>query len=1097
MRAVRQSDDGVVVVLTALNLEYRAVRAHLTDLERSVHRLGTAFEVGYLPGLPVGIVLGRTGEGNAAAAVLAGRAIEAFAPRALMFVGVAGALRDDLDLGDVVVATRVYAPHGGKEQDGRFLTRPRVFEAPHALLDLAAHLDATRDWAVLGERSAPVGFHVHFKPVAAGEVVLNSRTTPLAQQLHEHYNDAAAIEMESAGVAQAAHLSNALPALTVRGISDKADGLKRPSDDKAWQPAAAAHAAAVALAVIQEWIETTPPPPAPGSARGEQVGPFAGRAEHLGRVGRLVETTVEGGLRVTGAQAADASSVLIGSGSKLEWPHRVGVLPRRADCYQTRPRTESLLHTTSASNSTAAYRILTGLGGAGKTQLALEYARKSWDSGNIDLLIWITAGTRESIIEAYAEAAADIIGDAGPGAAGAANRLLSWLAKTRRRWLVILDDVANPSHLNLLWPPDTPSGQTIITTRRHDAALSATGGNVIDVGLFDEDESQNYLLRKFASHGRIGDDVSGLASDLGHLPLALAQASAYMVDRQLTCREYRERLADRKRRLVELLPEPDALPDAHRHTVSAAWSLSIELADGLAPRGLARPLLELASVLDPNGIPMAVLTAPPALAYLRSQAKEYGGQVDEERARDALYCLQRLSLVSVNPHSRARTIGVHGLVQRATLEQIAHQGIAVQAAADALFHVWPEVEHDQVFGQALRANAMVLGIDRQDTLWRPNAHPVLFRVERSLDEIGLVAAAYDFARRLLEEADLYLGPTHPDTLTARADLADRLGKKGDWAGAATAFEALVADCVSFLGPEHEDTLRARHNHAHWRGHAGEPGFAVARLETLLADQIRVIGPEHLDTLVTRGNLAHWRGEAGDARGALAELETLLSLRRRILGPDHPRTLICRMCIAFWRGSCGDAASAVEALRALCADQERILGPEHPDTLTTRSNIAHWSGCAGEPGRAVGEFERLLSDRLRILGPDNPRTLVTRANLAHWRGELGDAGAAVIELEGLLGDQLRVLGARHIDTLGTRGSLAHWSGKAGFPARATTQLTQLLADQTALLGPLHADTETTARTLYFWQREAGAGASTSRSALDAPHDRAGRRRRVSE
>jgi nucleoside phosphorylase len=83
--------------MTALNLEYRAVRAHLTELVRSVHRSGTVFEVGYLSEVPVGIVLAHTGEGNAAAAALAAQTIEVFAPRALVFVGVAGALKDDLE----------------------------------------------------------------------------------------------------------------------------------------------------------------------------------------------------------------------------------------------------------------------------------------------------------------------------------------------------------------------------------------------------------------------------------------------------------------------------------------------------------------------------------------------------------------------------------------------------------------------------------------------------------------------------------------------------------------------------------------------------------------------------------------------------------------------------------------------------------------------------------------------------------------------------------------------------------------------------------------------------------------------------------------
>jgi nucleoside phosphorylase len=247
------------LVLSALPLEYRAIRAHLTGLRRITHEMGTEFEVGHRAGAPGDVITGCTGEGNLAAAVVTGRAIEAFHPQVVFFVGVAGALKDDLEVGDVVVATRVYAVHGAKQEQGRTLARPNAFNAAHELLDLAQHLDITRESWVDSARAGRVGFRVHFKPVAAGEVVLDGCGVFLASQLYEHYNDAAAIEMESAGVAVAAHLNRAVPMLTVRGISDKADGHKQPADAVGGQLAAAAHAAQVAFAVIRQWAANQHP----------------------------------------------------------------------------------------------------------------------------------------------------------------------------------------------------------------------------------------------------------------------------------------------------------------------------------------------------------------------------------------------------------------------------------------------------------------------------------------------------------------------------------------------------------------------------------------------------------------------------------------------------------------------------------------------------------------------------------------------------------------------------------------------------------------------------------------------------------------------
>lgn len=247
-----------VIVLTALELEYEAIRECLTGVHRLPPTAGTVFETGRLPGGRGEVTIAVAGEGTRGAAVLAERAIAVFQPRALILVGVAGALKDDIELGDVVVATKVYAYHGGKEEDGDFLARPQAWNAPYAVEQLARVVDRAGAWArqlTVTRFGHPPA--VHFKPIASGEVVLNSRDAPQARQLHRIYNDAVAIETEGAGVAEAGHL-NDLPVLTVRGISDKADGDKRAADEVGWQPVAAAHAAAFALALAAELLAHDP-----------------------------------------------------------------------------------------------------------------------------------------------------------------------------------------------------------------------------------------------------------------------------------------------------------------------------------------------------------------------------------------------------------------------------------------------------------------------------------------------------------------------------------------------------------------------------------------------------------------------------------------------------------------------------------------------------------------------------------------------------------------------------------------------------------------------------------------------------------------------
>ena len=241
---------STVAVVTALDLEYQAIRKCLDELRLRSHPAGTIFEVGRLRGTDQQIALTVTGEGNVSAAVLAERAIAAFRPQALLCVGVAGGLKDDVELGDVVVATKVYALHGGRDHGDGFLARPKAWPAAHQLEQLARYAARSGDWTELltaGLLLRPPT--VHFKPVVSGEVILSSPGTSLSARLRSIYEDAVAVDMESAGVAQAAHLNRSLPVLSVRGISDRTDPAKSLADAAGWQHLAAGNAAAFTASI--------------------------------------------------------------------------------------------------------------------------------------------------------------------------------------------------------------------------------------------------------------------------------------------------------------------------------------------------------------------------------------------------------------------------------------------------------------------------------------------------------------------------------------------------------------------------------------------------------------------------------------------------------------------------------------------------------------------------------------------------------------------------------------------------------------------------------------------------------------------------------
>ncbi|MEV4319073.1 FxSxx-COOH system tetratricopeptide repeat protein [Actinocrispum sp. NPDC049592] len=726
---------------------------------------------------------------------------------------------------------------------------------------------------------------------------------------------------------------------------------------------------------------------------------------------------------------------------EVTWPHRIGIVPPPADGFQDR----------AIELGTGPAQVISGLGGVGKTQLAAHTARQAWP--DLDLLIWITAASRDALISAYAQAGAELgLGPGDPAPEAAATRLLAWLASTDRRWLVVLDDVAQPGDVRGLWPPDHPTGRTIVTTRRRDATL-LRGRDLVEVGVFSTAEAIDFLTRTLPPH--LADDVPGVAADLGSLPLALGHAVAYMVDQDLTCGEYRSRFANRNRRLAGLFPDPDTLFDTNAGTVATTWLLSIEAADKLPPAGVARPLLEIASLLDANGIPETVFSTEAALRYVGA---------DSSDVRDGLRGLYRFHLIT---HEDG-LVRMHGLLQRAVREQLpgARAIEVVRAAADALVACWPSVDVEQ--GAIFRANAGALQQNGSATMWRPGEgiHPLLIRTIDSLGSAGQLTAAIRLAREWSEVAAARLGPAHHDALVLRNKLAGWLGDAGLLEDALACLQKLVIDMAA-LGPDHPTAIAARQNLGYQYGQAGDLPRAVAELTKALADHTRTLGPDHPTVFGCHSQLAYWRGKAGDTAGAVADLDSLEPRARRVLGPLHTITLDIRANRARWLGHAGDHTQASTAFADLLADAEKVLGSAHRDVSVYRHNAAYWRWQSGDAEGAARVFAEVLAQRLRMFGPKHRDTLATRQHLACVRAELGDP-TALTDLESTVTDMTELFGDTHPATLSARTDLADLHGHLGNPTLAASALADILADHLRVLGAEHESTVRTQERLAHWQ-----------------------------
>lgn len=239
------------VILTALQVEYLAVRMHLSSLREETYN-GTIYEQGNFQGKEFiwEISLVQVGAGNSAAAYEAERAISYFQPQVALFVGVAGGLKTkDVRLGDVVAATKIYGYESGKANLS-FQARPDVGNSTHAMQQRARADARQPNWLQRLRTSAPeISPRVFVQAIAAGEKVVASTRSATWKFLQRNYNDAVAVEMEGHGFLKATHANQHVESLVVRGISDLIDD-KSEADAADFQEIASMNASAFAFEVL-------------------------------------------------------------------------------------------------------------------------------------------------------------------------------------------------------------------------------------------------------------------------------------------------------------------------------------------------------------------------------------------------------------------------------------------------------------------------------------------------------------------------------------------------------------------------------------------------------------------------------------------------------------------------------------------------------------------------------------------------------------------------------------------------------------------------------------------------------------------------------
>jgi tetratricopeptide (TPR) repeat protein len=637
----------------------------------------------------------------------------------------------------------------------------------------------------------------------------------------------------------------------------------------------------------------------------------------------------------------------------------------RADLIDTLHRLLSRDRSVALTQSHA----LTGLGGIGKTQTAVEYTYRYRDEYRA--ILWVRAANLETLVADYVSLASllKLPGQDASDQMAIVAVVKRWMA-LNGAWLLILD---NADELPLLadFLPSGGQGHVLLTTRSQ-----ATGkiAESLPVEKMDMNEGMLLLLRRaklLASDAPLDNSTrtlrmqaQSIVEELDGLPLALDQAAAYIEETGCRLGVYLDLYQQRR---SALLKRQSSVSTDYPHTVANTWSLCFQKVEQADPA--AADLLRMCSFLDPDAIPEAMLMEG------STELGQVLGPVvaDPFLLNEAIQVLRRYSLVKRDPD--AKLLNLHRMVQvvlrdgldEQTQRQWAERTVrAVNAAfPEVSFKTWP---HCELCLPHVHACAELIG---QYRLSFPEAARLLHQAGIYLRDRGLYEQAEPLLQSALAISEQVLGSEHPDTARSLNDLGWLYYHQGKYEQAAFLYQRALVIREQVLGALHPETATTLNDLALLYENQGKYEQAEPPLQRALTIREEILGPEHPDVGESLNNLAILYYHQGKYEQAEPLYQHALSIREQVLGPEHPDTAQSLDNLAVLYRYQGKYEQAEPLHQRALAIFEQVLGPEHPDTAIALHNLAQLSSARGEYEKAELLFQRALWIREQALGSEHP------------------------------------------------------------------------------------------------------------------------------
>ncbi|MFJ2111941.1 FxSxx-COOH system tetratricopeptide repeat protein [Streptomyces sp. NPDC087850] len=732
-------------------------------------------------------------------------------------------------------------------------------------------------------------------------------------------------------------------------------------------------------------------------------------------------------------------------------------------------------------------QTLYGLGGIGKTQVALEYVHRFM--ADYDLVWWVSAEQTAGVVAGLAELAVRLGAQGGDDMAAASAEAVDLLRRgvPSARWLLVFDNADDPELIQRFFPPGGP-GHILVTSRNQSWSQY---GDALPVDVFLREESVEHLRRR--APGLSAADADKVATAVGDLPLAVEQAGAWIAETATPVTEYLDQL-DRQTAGVLALNQPAGYPEP----VAATWNISIERLKERSPAAVR--LLQLCAFFAPEPISANLLYSKEMIEALKPydislQETLVLGRVIREIGRFALAKVDQVG----------NSIQVHRLVQAIIRAQLTEEErrdarhavhrILAGARPDGdepidnpgtwprFNTIWPHLITSEA-GYCRRPETRRLMIDRVRYLWKRGDWPAAlalagelrdewrellgnddpqylylrFHLSNILRSQGRYVEAKELDEETLARQRRVLGPTHPHTYMTTSGLAMDLGTLGEYAKAMELAREAHEGFSGIFHESHPRTLAAANNRALNLRMVGRYAEAREMDQDVFDRRTEVLGPEHPYTLSSAASLARDLRDIGRYEDSVTLLSRTYATYKEQLGPLFPGTLAAAKSLAV---SLRRAGQLEDARRLTTATRNRYRSKygsqPNPDSLACDLNLAADFFAAGEPVAARDLAQEVADQYLRVPGERHPYTLAAINNLGIYHWGCGAPERAERLLRGALKTMREVLGDDHPHTLFCTVALAGAKADLGELDEALVTERGAVAGLRVSLGTHHPET----------------------------------------